>query len=707
MALDPTQPWSWVPPEWNAPADPMQLAVPGAPVAEEVPQGVAPPPLSAEENAQIEIDAPPGSGVMTPPLLGEVDAVSGGQPAGVAELTNVVGVDKPTQAPPTIEELQQPSDAPLPSLREAEDQQDAGEIAKQMSGKSAEEQAEFLANIEQTRNNFAAQRAREESDKVVRQTEELGMIRDEAIKKTQARRAALEVEAKQIADTDPASTIPGYKKVLGVISAFIGGFAANNGGRNVGLDVIESLAQEAAQQQQTKLGLVQKQIAGTGDDAATADASYQRGQAALLATYDVAMKTIQHEVQQFDPKGTQAANLLRMYQEIGGRRAEAAAKQEQQIFKNELDAGELALKTRKQGLDEAKYLSDEQARAAKAMGAGAAKPVKFDDVPRSLDELRGMGVAIPANVKLPPDVAGLSLNQAQELAKAGKSGEDWSKAARENSPEERNRQFAVGDVYDVNGKKIHFRNPEKVAKAMAPADLSVQLLDRLLDAREQYGWSSDLLKSPEWRAMQSDFAQLLLEKKNIDELGVIAGPDMDLMSKALGTKDPTELRDPSSGLERIRRTTVDKMNTLIRAESGDQTPKRWEPPKRAPKAAKTPSDQAFQKAVEFDTGVLGSPDAIVDELGGEATPYLSGPAGAIAHQVGAVQRFQEQGNVLPSTKATIDRLVSVERDESKSKEERADAAAKLNKLATDAESEDVRAYAAGARFGAAGKKGEE
>jgi hypothetical protein len=94
----------------------------------------------------------------------------------------------------------------------------------------------------------------------------------------------------------------------------------------------------------------------------------------------------------------------------------------------------------------------------------------------------------------------------------------------------------------------------------------VELVDQIIRAREKYGWSSDLVKSPEWKQAQSLWADAALEKKDVNGLGVLNGGDLAIIGKAMGTTDPTEIRDPIPGLRQSRETTLRSFNNSLRKE---------------------------------------------------------------------------------------------------------------------------------------------
>jgi hypothetical protein len=95
----------------------------------------------------------------------------------------------------------------------------------------------------------------------------------------------------------------------------------------------------------------------------------------------------------------------------------------------------------------------------------------------------------------------------------------------------------------------------------------VQIVDALQRAVDKHGWSSSTLKSKEWREAQVLWSQAAFEKKDIETLGALAGPDVDMIAKAMGTKDPTEIDFSDSivdGLRASRRLTVRGVNNQLR-----------------------------------------------------------------------------------------------------------------------------------------------
>jgi hypothetical protein len=465
-----------------------------------------------------------------------------------------------------------------------------------------------------------------------------------------------------------------------VISSFLGGF--NTNGRNAGLEAIDSVIERSIKTQSANLAnrkdMLERESNAIADQVARGKSMHDAQETVRLATYDAALSKLSTDVQQFDPRGAQAAKIMEAMGQISAARAAAAAKAQDQDFKQSLDFA-------KHSLDESKHLLEiEKANAeiaykdaqTRKLGAGGkAKEIKFGDVPRTGAQLRQLGIPVEDS-QVPPE--GLSVNQAENVAKAGKASEDRIKAGRENSPEERNRQFAVGELVDVDGNSLQFRSvegAEKVGTLKAAGDFMVQLTDRMDAAYQQHGWSSDLLKSPEWQEAQADLSQYILEKKNLDQLGVLAGPDLGLIQGSYGRLDITGVRDPGPGLRRARENTIEKVNSTVRAQAASGVkPRRWEPPKPRPPAPKSPQQESIQRVLTFNPKRMSSEET--KELGGIGKT-MSGAAPTIP----------------PSYAAAIDRLVSVFNDSSKTEKEREEAGAHLDALKTSAKAGAIRDYA--------------
>lgn len=560
--------------------------------------------LSPVEEQQIEID-----GIQTPPLLGEVDAVSSPAPSTVAQAVDVTGVDNSQPAP----DLLKPSDDVLPSVREREDTASAEQLGVDMSKKSPEEQAMFLAKIQATKDNFAASRALEESNKAAEQAHELARVRDEAVKKAQARRVELEGEAKKIADTNPMDTIPGYRKVLGVLASFIGGFAANKSGRNMGLEIVDSIANDAAQQQQVKLGAVNKQLAGVGEDVNAADAAYRAGEAVRIATYDSAIKALQSEVQLYDPKGSTAARVMQTLGEIQARRAAALEKGQQQDFDNQMKAGELAIKTRHQGLEEAKYLSAEQRAAMKAAAGTGVKQSQdfweaysggkrppYDMTQKEFNDWLATAGKVKALNKSPGE------DKSEDQLRKEKADADKSQAEAEAAQS----GFVIASpetgeaLAQKDGKPFVVMDTDerKRLRGITTAAVNIRrLADKIEEVRKKTGGGSKTIGSDDYQELQSLAKAVDFETYKAFDLGAPSAGDSAMAEGVRGGVDLTSfLKDPKKGLQTYADSVEKKALTHLRG------------------AGYTGQTLRFHRAADLKP----AKKTLVDDIGGRLTSSL-------------------------------------------------------------------------------------
>lgn len=686
---------------------PQQIAPMGAPVAEEVPVGKIQP---APGN---ELEPLPEN----PPLV--VDAVSAAAPAATPSdvLAHEATITTEPYAPPqpstgadyvasfaspetrdAYVEYQQAqlAEQPLPSMRETEAQKQAADEQRAIASMTPEQLVQFKSDRDSILMLKQARAERDALEADHRKAQENFAIQEEVAARTAADMKAVIADAQRLANTkvDPDR----YRKTRGlgqelgdIFAAFSLGLSGN---MDAAMNVVDSKIERDIQAQTADLnnqyqalGLRRGAIA---EEYARHQDLHRARESYRLAAYQNLSDRIKTDLQQYDPAGSIAMRKREQLAQLEAAKAAAAQKIEADRQKHNLEVIKTAVDVRKQMLEESKFDFEKQKAAAKA---GAVKPIKFEDEPRTLDDLRGMGFKIPADFKLPAGATGISIRQARTIAEGGKATEDWGKAARENSPEELARATGVEQLKDVDGKQLTFIDNKKVAGAYEASDNAVRILDELISLRETQGGSTDLMKSPAWRKAHVKFANLLLNQKTRDELGALTGSDLQLEAKKLGTSDPTEWRDPRPGLLEARRQIVEGMNTMLRTQAPGQNPARWGPPPPQPPAPKTPEDTAFQKALKWDIRYGDGSQAVADELGLQRTSSYAD----LNQKINA--GLAENHGVLPSIRKSIDDLAKVTKDPSATDEARKDANSKLTQLTKEAESSAVREYATSVRFG--------
>lgn len=545
--------------------DKARIALPGAPVAEEVPRSAFPPALTTET---VEAVAPTLSSDSTTPQL-DVDAISGVGPTPKAG--DYVGPGQTSGKPE------------LP-----DDYMTGDEYGQKLTTLPFEQQEMIRGKIEGAKQNFQATRLLEESAKTRERAEQNAQDYADSVKLAHQKAAELDADAKTIASQDPLDAIPTWRKVLGVIASIIGGFAPHG---NVGLQAVSGLVDQAAAMQRTKLAEVNHQRGALGENVARAGDLYKAEEATRLAAWDGVIGRLESEVQQFDPRGTTALRVMDTINQAKAKRAEHAAKylatQQKQIENALKEQREIAQLQETQRHNVAGEKTD-ATRAyadllrAKTEDKKATAEAGTTYTPEQLGQL--YGVTDPALVPPIP----MNPKQYDKWLEAKQKGGQVTKVTQETAAEERNRELAVGEIVDDQGNPVKFRTPEfagKLAKSKGSADNAVRLIDKIIAARTKSGWESDWVNGPVKRQLAGDMASLQLEKKNTDELGVLAGPDMDLINKSIGTADPSEWRDSVlPGLRNARSNIVEQLNAKVRAEAvmpKGRTLQRYEPPELA------------------------------------------------------------------------------------------------------------------------------
>lgn len=676
LAADPTlaPPWAWVPDHWNdagappATADELRqrLAVdPTPPPVTPTPVDVAPAPAPVEPQ-QPGLGIPAAAfdaAVNSPPLPPDQPPPGVPPPFAAAPIgaPPAFPAPAPGPVPSDVRALQHlpfnlagpPPIAPEPLDTSAAASGGLGGVQEQWAADPlhapapvAQEWAQGAApldvleqrrRLEETRQTrLVADQARIEEDNL-RQVRADIAARQKADAVTQAKSDQIVADAIKLSQTkvDPGrwmSTRSIGQKLAAYIAVIAGGLyqGRTGGARNIGMDMIQQHIDRDIDAQKAdiesgrySLGVRQNQIA---QEFARTGNLYQATQTVRLATYHAAVNKMLTDQQNFDPRGTGWLNYATAIQDMRGRIAQAGESQRKTIFEEEYKRNTQILQLEKQADERWKNRQD-VAIAWTKEGREAGKE-KADSTVYSPQQLAILNPGLP----VPP----IPMTQAENTKWLGtqKEGQQAVTAARANTADERARQFGVGEVVDDKGQPVLFRDVAiagKVADSKGAVDSAVQLVDQIVSARQKYGWSSDLIRSPEWRKMQADYGALVLQKKNTDQLGVLSESDMDLIGKSLGTKDPTEARDPIAGLQAARGNMINNVNAQIRGQAvlpAGRTLKRWEPPPPPAPVRPTPSDRDLElvMAPELDLradgkgvkerfgNVVGVPD---DEPGGE------------------------------------------------------------------------------------------
>lgn len=681
--LVPEQPGAWIPEHWQtdpviAPSGPQLAPLPTDPFGPTPgpPQPFATPTLPAPVDDLTELpDALAGPAPSTPPLPPPVDSSLAGFPD--ADL----GAGFAPAAPPFVApSLPAPppgdtGDFPLPPAGEeppffaaegavrdlaqaaeqvAADPFTALEDDRQLQGylndlalRDRPAFAELQARHEEARRRSIAARKIEAINRDYDQQVANLKARQEADAATRAKMDAILADAQRIADTkiDPTGGLSTGRKIAGIAAAIVGGLVQGRTGsaRNAGLDALnEAISQGIAGQQadlanrregiNLRRNVLAAEIERHGDD-------FRAAEVIRLAALKHADDLLAIAQQDYDPRGTTA---LRIAAERAAITSQIAANAQAARVK----AFDLELKIREQRLKEAETLAGIAKTRAETAKLRAEAPGK---------QLLSPDVLAAINPGLPRPPIALTREGYVDWLKTQKVGSEAIAAARANSPEERGRQFGVGDIVDDQGNTVEFRSEavaSELAKIKGKVETAAGLIDRIIALREKYGWSSNLAKSPEWRQVQADYTQLQLTKKDIDGLGVITGPDLELLEKSVGTGDPTEVRDPLPGLRAARRNIVDRLNSEIRAQAVPPKGRkvlRWEPINLVPPAAQATAADKTLKAVLGRPEDAGSPGFA---LSGDIAP-ADDPVIPIAQRLARAERKRPLEELPPAVRREL------------------------------------------------------
>lgn len=149
--------------------------------------------------------------------------------------------------------------------------------------------------------------------------------------------------------------------------------------------------------------------------------------------------------------------------------------------------------------------------------------------------------------------------------------------------------------------------PKERAKELGKQTAAAAQVAHLIDSlkRVRNGAGSEWFNTPEAKKLKGDLAALRLEIKNTAELGVLAGPDMDLIDSFVGTNDATStdvMNSMMDGLDRARSNTITKVTKQMRTAgfTGD-----WQPPdeSRINKPPLTPEQERLDRTLTTAPGV--------------------------------------------------------------------------------------------------------
>lgn len=265
-----------------------------------------------------------------------------------------------------------------------------------------------------------------------------------------------------------------------------------------------------------------------------------------------------------------------------------------------------------------------------------------------------------------------------EVAKLNKAGDEAkAKLVAEKG---------IPGVYNKDGTPMVATgsSPEDLAKlkdSTASARQVVDIIDRV--RRIRTGWNSETANSEEYQNLKSEWNGLRLAGKDLFKLGVIAGPDMDLLDGFFGSDDPNRFKNFGAGLKTARQRVLKNTSFLLQSRGLDGE---FDVPDIEEKrgAAVQPGDPEMKL-------VLDPKGPEVERSIDEAAGVEMGARGKGSPGQQRQDWLYRNGNIAPAIKQTLDTFAAgMQSTDPKAREL---AFSRIKDAAERSKSEPVKAYA--------------
>lgn len=445
-----------------------------------------------------------------------------------------------------------PEPAPLTPMPEPTNAEQVGqEIDRQLAVATADPEAYARENAMRdvdAAESVTAQRDANNAkhDRLLLEQEQIRSAND---KKAAATMAAIALDAEELANREIDPTLDAKDVVAGLLAAL---FSPDKAMQMMRERISLNVETQKANIANGRAALDLRQGAVAELHARNADV-YASGRAAVIAEWKKFENQLTAIQGQFDQRGTLVAqtivpSILKARQE----QAKAAMATETELRKRSIEDAELKIK-----------------RSAEARGWAGEKRAgvgqKAELAAMGLDE---KGNPIPGWA---PPVDDKSRKLTAEAEKAELDAEELRRAIRVGAP---------GEIVNSDGTEFRAPTKEEGAKARdmkSKVATLTQALDDMILLRRQDGWSSDTARSPSWQKARQALQRARLAVKDTKELGVLAGPDMQIIDEFLGG-DPTQIRDPLPAMRKARAATDDDFNNVLQSQG--YTGARIEAPRR-------------------------------------------------------------------------------------------------------------------------------
>lgn len=477
-------------------------------------------------------------------------------------------------------------------------------LGRELANVAPERYATLRAEREFAKQRAFAAKEAEALEQRQRAAEDSARVFRDAQVKAQKDSEALQVEAKELASrkVDDAAwfksrSVP--QTIAAFVSAIVGGLMqSKTGGRNMGLEAILKMADDHVETQKFNLqqqrAALQQRQGAVNDQLARAGDVYRAGEVLRVATYERVAQQIETEKQKYDQRSAKAFALADALRGIRSAQAQAIEAQRRRSMDETIKLGEFEIKASAE--QRARDVAAAKLRAAGA-GTGLLTPAQIKaefgiDVDRPMSQ-KDINARLEGRAK------------AQELSKnapaTGLSKDQLERVIPGLETKDGQPFFAAGDVTEA----------KKLRDTVALTESIVRAMDNVIRIRASKGWSSDIAKSPEWRESQALWTNAMLKAKGegVYQLGVLAGPDVEMLGRALGAADPTTVQDPTPGIKKAREVLLDDLNATARSLDPTRSLKRFDIPFVDPgsKPKNTPTTAAV-KVLEDKVRAQDFPD---------------------------------------------------------------------------------------------------
>lgn len=508
----------------------------------------------------------------------------------------------------------------------------------------ATEEEQFLRPYEQagaaesTKADLVADAQRQEAtskqtalNDMLLKSEEAWSRHEQRMQSIEKRQVELARETDEIANTriDPNRRFANAttaEKLAWFGQAIAGGyFAARNGGRNLGLEMIERVIQQdldtQVQQLQARRGMLGDKMTLLQQDIAAGQDAYESYQKHLAAQLFTSAKIVEAETAKSDSdvtriEGSQRAGML-------------IAKGQEALHSIRVRQHEEARKQTKDDLENLKTIAETQrieAETAKKLGGGggvtsAVKGI-IGSAPGSATSAAPLGVTRPQLEQRIAELNSTGIKQDREQAKRMASIADQAVYGKDST--------IIGYARSAEDAR---HVSEDISNFEAFRDLTQELVGLYgeADRWERFGGvvgqrgASDAYKKI---TSKTSSLYMLAKGKGIGELGVLAGPDMKLIEQLVGKAGGITGADPRPNLKAALDTYDQKINRHLRARfgfigtyqenpqraAGESKPPPARPPSSSGESKLARSESVLKIALQSVTGDEPGPGATYQRM---------------------------------------------------------------------------------------------